>query len=150
MCFCHLDIFNKPSVNQSTVSFFNLYFVCFRLSLNLETSRKDINELKCQERKMLKQTELIRTALNELGCEEAPSGCDISIDNQPAFIDNSPEEVSVWQTTFCISFNYISSIFCIYRLYWYQHNLLIKSNIVWVINDKNYFAINLLSLSWSL
>ncbi|ERL94018.1 hypothetical protein D910_11302 [Dendroctonus ponderosae] len=63
-----------------------------RLSLNLETSRKDINELKCQERKMLKQTELIRTALNELGCEEAPSGCDISIDNQPAFIDNSPEE----------------------------------------------------------
>uniref|UniRef100_A0AAR5PH28 Tyrosine-protein kinase n=1 Tax=Dendroctonus ponderosae TaxID=77166 RepID=A0AAR5PH28_DENPD len=66
-----------------------------RLSLNLETSRKDINELKCQERKMLKQTELIRTALNELGCEEAPSGCDISIDNQPAFIDNSPEEVSI-------------------------------------------------------
>lgn len=43
---------------------------------------------------MLKQTELIKAALNELGCEEAPSGCDISIDNQPAFIENSTEEVS--------------------------------------------------------
>ncbi|XP_066150936.1 tyrosine-protein kinase Fer isoform X1 [Euwallacea fornicatus] len=63
-----------------------------RLSLSFESSRKDINELKCQERKMVKQTELIKAALNELGCEEAPSGCDISIDNQPAFIENSTEE----------------------------------------------------------
>ncbi|XP_066248419.1 tyrosine-protein kinase Fer isoform X2 [Euwallacea similis] len=66
-----------------------------RLSLSFESSRKDINELKCQERKMVKQTELIKAALNELGCEEAPSGCDISIDNQPAFIENSTEEVSL-------------------------------------------------------
>lgn len=67
-----------------------------RLSIiSLESSRKDVNELKCQERKMLKQTELIKAALNELGCEEVPSGCDISIEAQPAFIDNSREEVSL-------------------------------------------------------
>lgn len=41
---------------------------------------------------MLKQTELIKSALNELGCEEVPSGCDLSIDNQ-SFITNSTEQV---------------------------------------------------------
>lgn len=41
---------------------------------------------------MLKQTELIKSALNELGCEEVPSGCDLSIDNQ-TFISNSSEQV---------------------------------------------------------
>lgn len=42
---------------------------------------------------MLKQTELIKSALNELGCEEVPSGCDLSIDNQ-TFISNSSEQVT--------------------------------------------------------
>lgn len=41
---------------------------------------------------MLKQTELIKSALNELGCEEVPSGCDLSIDSQ-TFISNSSEQV---------------------------------------------------------
>lgn len=41
---------------------------------------------------MLRQTELIRSALNELGCEEAPSACDLSIDNQ-TFITNPTEQV---------------------------------------------------------
>ncbi|XP_049820478.1 tyrosine-protein kinase Fer isoform X2 [Aethina tumida] len=62
--------------------------------LAVDTSKKEINELKCQERKMLRQTELIKSALNELGCEEVPSGCDLSIDNQP-FITNSSEQVSM-------------------------------------------------------
>ncbi|CAH0559325.1 unnamed protein product [Brassicogethes aeneus] len=65
-----------------------------RLSTNVDTSKKEINELKCQERKMLKQTELIKSALNELGCEEVPSGCDLSLDNQ-TFISNSSEQVSI-------------------------------------------------------
>lgn len=56
-----------------------------------DASKKELNELKCQERKMLRQTELIKSALNELGCEEVPSGCDLSIDNQP-FINNSSEQ----------------------------------------------------------
>ncbi|XP_076252921.1 tyrosine-protein kinase Fer isoform X1 [Rhynchophorus ferrugineus] len=71
-----------------------------RLSIiSLESSKKEVNELKCQERKMLKQTELIKSALNELGCEEVPSGCDISIDNQPAFIDNPREQGDGSQST---------------------------------------------------
>lgn len=64
----------------------------YRLPGAIDTSKKEINELKCQERKMLKQTELIKSALNELGCEEVPSGCDLSIDNQ-TFISNSSEQV---------------------------------------------------------
>lgn len=37
---------------------------------------------------MLKMADLIKTALNEVGCEELPSGCDdISVD--PTFIENS-------------------------------------------------------------
>ncbi|XP_028138880.1 tyrosine-protein kinase Fer isoform X2 [Diabrotica virgifera virgifera] len=64
-----------------------------RLStINIDTSKKEINELKCQERKMLKQTELIRSALNELGCEEAPAACDLSIDSQNSF-NGTTEEV---------------------------------------------------------
>ncbi|KAJ8956769.1 hypothetical protein NQ314_006643 [Rhamnusium bicolor] len=61
-------------------------------TISVDTSKKEINELKCQERKMLKQTELIKSALNELGCEEAPAACDLSIDNQ-TFISNSSEQV---------------------------------------------------------
>lgn len=38
-------------------------------------------ELRVSERKCAKQAEMIRTALAELGCEEAPSGCpDLSAD----------------------------------------------------------------------
>ncbi|XP_017777356.1 PREDICTED: tyrosine-protein kinase Fer isoform X3 [Nicrophorus vespilloides] len=65
-----------------------------RLSYTGETNKKEVNELKCLERKMLKQTELIKCALNELGCEEVPSGLDLSIDNQ-TFISNSSEQVSL-------------------------------------------------------
>lgn len=54
---------------------------------------------------MLKQTELIKSALNELGCEEAPSACDLSIDNQ-TFITNNTEQV----TQFAESRNSIKSI----------------------------------------
>ncbi|XP_056634585.1 tyrosine-protein kinase Fer isoform X2 [Diorhabda sublineata] len=60
-------------------------------SISIDTCKKEINELKCQERKMLKQTELIRSALNELGCEEAPTACDLSIDSQNSFNGNTEE-----------------------------------------------------------
>ncbi|KAJ3640839.1 hypothetical protein Zmor_027376 [Zophobas morio] len=69
-----------------------------RLITNVDSTKKEINELKCQERKMLKQTELIKSALNELGCEEVPSGCDLSIDNQ-TFISNSSEQVGSSEST---------------------------------------------------
>lgn len=47
-------------------------------SSNGSTNKKDLNELKCQERNMGKQLELIKGALNELGCEEVPPGCDLT------------------------------------------------------------------------
>ncbi|XP_018327553.1 tyrosine-protein kinase Fer isoform X4 [Agrilus planipennis] len=65
-----------------------------RLSGLIETNKKEINELRCQERKMQRQTELIKSALNELGCEEVPSGCDLSIDNQ-SFISNANDQVAL-------------------------------------------------------
>ncbi|XP_031620285.1 tyrosine-protein kinase Fer isoform X1 [Contarinia nasturtii] len=49
---------------------------------------KDFTVLRCQEKQMLKLADLIKTALNEVGCEELPSGCDdISVD--PSFIENN-------------------------------------------------------------
>ncbi|XP_050068061.1 tyrosine-protein kinase Fer-like isoform X5 [Anopheles maculipalpis] len=39
-------------------------------------SSKELNTLRCQERQTLKLVDLIRSALNEVGCEELPSGCD--------------------------------------------------------------------------
>jgi hypothetical protein len=45
---------------------------------------KDLSSLKCEERQKNKLIELIRAALNEVSCEELPSGCDdlaVEIDN---------------------------------------------------------------------
>lgn len=75
------------------------------MSIVSDTVKKEINEYKCQERKMLKQTELIKSALNELGCEEVPSGCDLSIDSQ-TFISGSSEQVNreFFQLFHCLTF----------------------------------------------
>ncbi|XP_059611193.1 tyrosine-protein kinase Fer isoform X3 [Phlebotomus argentipes] len=49
---------------------------------------KDINALKCQEKQTLKLVDMIKTALNDLGCEELPSGCDdISVEQN--FIESA-------------------------------------------------------------
>ncbi|XP_077296884.1 tyrosine-protein kinase Fer isoform X2 [Arctopsyche grandis] len=42
-------------------------------SINSES--RELIELKCNEVQWTKQADLLRTALSELGCEEAPSGC---------------------------------------------------------------------------
>lgn len=61
-----------------------------------ELSKKEMNELKCQDRNMSKQLELIKGALNELGCEEVPPGCDLStIEQQPqSIVENNDHQVS--------------------------------------------------------
>ncbi|XP_044761729.1 tyrosine-protein kinase Fer isoform X2 [Coccinella septempunctata] len=66
-----------------------------RIASILDNSKKEIEELKCSERKMLKQTDLIKSALNELGCEEVPSGCDLSIDNPSFTNENTAEQVTL-------------------------------------------------------
>lgn len=56
---------------------------------------KDLHSLKCQERQMQKLIDLIRTALNEVSCEELPSGCDdLSVDME----NSSPEQTVRSQT----------------------------------------------------
>ncbi|KFB41323.1 AGAP003651-PA-like protein [Anopheles sinensis] len=44
--------------------------------LSVHKTSKELNTLRCQERQMLRLVDMIRTALNEVGCEELPSGCD--------------------------------------------------------------------------
>ncbi|CAO1430994.1 unnamed protein product [Diamesa tonsa] len=60
---------------------------------------KDLHSLKCQERQMQKLIDLIRTALNEVSCEELPSGCDdlsVDMDNSsPEQTNNSSHPVSM-------------------------------------------------------
>lgn len=47
---------------------------------------KDLNTLRCQEQRLTKLADMIKNALNELGCEELPSGCD-DLSVEQAFID---------------------------------------------------------------
>ena len=51
----------------------------FRSTLDYSQEREELR-LRCQERKLQRQAEVIRGALNELGCEELPSGCDLSME----------------------------------------------------------------------
>lgn len=62
--------------------------------LQQEGTKKEINELKCQERNMTRQLELIKGALNELGCEEAPPGCDLAAIEQQQQTENNEQQVS--------------------------------------------------------
>lgn len=55
---------------------------------------KDLNSLKCLERQMLKQIDIIKTALNDVACEELPSGCDLSVEIENSNI-NGPTEQTV-------------------------------------------------------
>ncbi|XP_055615879.1 tyrosine-protein kinase Fer isoform X2 [Toxorhynchites rutilus septentrionalis] len=48
---------------------------------------KELIALRCQERQMQKQVEMIRAALNDVGCEELPSGCD-DISSMEHLIEN--------------------------------------------------------------
>ena len=36
-----------------------------------------VNELRCVEQKLSRQNEMIRTPISDLGCEQAPPGCEV-------------------------------------------------------------------------
>lgn len=55
--------------------------------------KKELNELRCQERNLTRQLELIRGALSELGCEEVPPGCDLAAIEQQQQVDVSELQV---------------------------------------------------------
>ncbi|KAL6437637.1 hypothetical protein ACFW04_004210 [Cataglyphis niger] len=50
------------------------------LVLDYSREREEL-KLRCQEKKLQRQVEVIRSALNELGCEELPPGCDLSVES---------------------------------------------------------------------
>lgn len=80
--------------------------------LSLSRHSKDLNTLRCLERQMQKSADMIKTALNEVGCEELPSGCDdLSVDQN--FIEtNSPDQpVSLVNTN---RFFYYYYVICIW------------------------------------
>jgi tyrosine-protein kinase Fer len=52
----------------------------------VDPGKRELEELRCREREMQRQVDVIKSALSELGCEEVPSGCDLSIDS--SFVDN--------------------------------------------------------------
>ncbi|XP_077296882.1 tyrosine-protein kinase Fer isoform X1 [Arctopsyche grandis] len=78
---------NKSNISKSEESKLNrnqyilsLSFIFKRNSPTLDTASinsesRELIELKCNEVQWTKQADLLRTALSELGCEEAPSGC---------------------------------------------------------------------------
>ena len=37
-----------------------------------------VNELRCVEQKLSRQNEMIRTPITDLGCEQAPPGCEVA------------------------------------------------------------------------
>ncbi|KAH8271357.1 hypothetical protein KR018_007646 [Drosophila ironensis] len=49
---------------------------------------KDLNALRCQEKQKQKLVDMIKCALNEVGCEELPSGCDDHLTIEQNFIEN--------------------------------------------------------------
>lgn len=111
--------------NRKFLSFF-LNQLCLIISfcflsvfrLQVEINKKEVNELKCLERKLQKQSELIKGALNELGCEEVPPGCDLSIDNQN--FSNSSEQVNLINVSFLYSLTYLGlSILLFIYMYLY-------------------------------
>lgn len=60
-------------------------------SLHSCSHSKDLNTLRCQEQRLTKLADMIKNALNELGCEELPSGCD-DLSVEQAFIDANVEQ----------------------------------------------------------
>lgn len=60
---------------------------------NHSRNSKELNALRSQERQMSKLCEMIKSALNDVGCEELPSGCD-DLSVEQSFIENnvSPDQ----------------------------------------------------------
>ncbi|KAH8272632.1 hypothetical protein KR044_001980, partial [Drosophila immigrans] len=49
---------------------------------------KDLNALRCQEKQKQKLVDMIKYSLNEVGCEELPSGCDDHLSLEHNFTDH--------------------------------------------------------------
>ena len=58
-----------------------LFFLFIRISILDYSREREELRLRCQEKKLQRQVDVIRAALNELGCEELPLGYDLSMES---------------------------------------------------------------------
>lgn len=70
--------------------FKQLFIFVFSSSHSDFTQEREEVKQRCLEKKIQKQMDLIKFALNELGCEELPSGCDLSMEG--SFTDTLPHK----------------------------------------------------------
>ncbi|XP_023702182.2 tyrosine-protein kinase Fer isoform X2 [Cryptotermes secundus] len=80
------EVQEKQASHTSHVDLANNKNSHIDMLMRVDPGRRELEELRCREREMQRQLEVIKSALNELGCEEVPSGCDLSIDS--SFVDN--------------------------------------------------------------
>ncbi|CAB0038186.1 unnamed protein product [Trichogramma brassicae] len=70
----------KVTQSHRLVILSNMENNCDKKSYTDYAQKQEDMRLHCQEKKFQRQLEVIRGALNELGCEEVPSGCDLSME----------------------------------------------------------------------
>ncbi|XP_026845818.1 tyrosine-protein kinase Fer isoform X4 [Drosophila persimilis] len=92
---------------------------------------KDLNALKCQEKQKQKLVDMIKCALNEVGCEELPSGCDDHLTLEQTFIENgynNEQQIS------------LSTNRPLYEEEWF-HGVLPREEVVRLLNNDGDFLV---------
>lgn len=67
-------------------------------------------ELRCEEKKLGRQLEVIKKALTDLGCEEVPPGCDIPIESP---LDTNHENQACFLSMFVLDICLCASSICV-------------------------------------
>ncbi|XP_033244889.1 tyrosine-protein kinase Fer isoform X4 [Drosophila miranda] len=92
---------------------------------------KDLNALRCQEKQKQKLVDMIKCALNEVGCEELPSGCDDHLTLEQTFIENgynNEQQIS------------LSTNRPLYEEEWF-HGVLPREEVVRLLNNDGDFLV---------
>ncbi|XP_037711562.1 tyrosine-protein kinase Fer isoform X5 [Drosophila subpulchrella] len=92
---------------------------------------KDLNALRCQEKQKQKLVDMIKCALNEVGCEELPSGCDDHLTLEQNFIENgynNEQQIS------------LSTNRPLYEEEWF-HGVLPREEVVRLLNNDGDFLV---------
>ncbi|XP_017848568.1 tyrosine-protein kinase Fer isoform X3 [Drosophila busckii] len=92
---------------------------------------KDLNALRCQEKQKQKLVDMIKCALNEVGCEELPSGCDDHLTIEQNFIEhgfNNEQQLS------------LSTNRPLYEEEWF-HGVLPREEVVRLLNNDGDFLV---------
>lgn len=102
------------SIKMDLFYSFSIFLLYVRISILDYSREREELRLRCQEKRLQRQVDVIRAALNELGCEELPLGYDLSMES--SFAD-SPSISKVIRT---ISIKSSSRYFYKYYGYCFQ------------------------------